>query len=120
MKKSQKIFILRKIITSFIATVILIWAFFQNDLWAKLIIIPFLVCSIASFSQNVALLFNKEKISNIFKSIFRISFFAYVFAFLLYMVYYAMINKSYSILIIVAVFLLFIISFFKKLFFNKK
>ena len=119
MKKIQIIFIIRKIIISLITTVILIWAFFQNELWAKIIIIPFLICSISFLGQNISLLFNKEKTSTIFKYIFRISFFVYVFGFLSYMVYYAMINKSYSILIVVAVFLIFAIYFFKKSFCSK-
>lgn len=115
----KNIFTIRNIITSLVATFILMWAFFKNELWGKIIIIPFLICSISFLIQNIALLFNKEKISNVFKYIFRVSFFVYVFGFLLYMVYYAMINKSYSILIVVAVFLVFAIYFFKKSFFNK-
>lgn len=119
MKKIQKIIIIRKIIMSLVATVVLTWALFKNNLWAKIIIIPFIVCSISFLGQNVALLFNKEKISNVFKYIFRISFFVYVFGFLSYMVYYSIINKCYSILIVVAVFLIFAIYFIKKLFFDK-
>lgn len=116
----KKLYIIRKIVLSFIALIILIWAFFQNDLLGKIIIIPFLVCSFAMLNENLFLLLNKIKISTIFKYIFRISFFIYVFGFLLYMIFYAIVNKSYSILIVVALFLIFAIHFIKKLFFNNK
>lgn len=111
--------IIRKIIISLIAMAILTLAFFQNDLWAKVIILPFLFCSITFFGENVALIFNKEKISNVFKYIFRISFFVYTFGFLSYMIYYSITNKSYSVLIVVAVFLPFTIHFLKKSIFSK-
>lgn len=119
MKNVKNIFIIRKIIMSLVATVVLTWAFFQNELWAKIIITPLLVCAISFLGQNAALLLNKTKLSNIFKYIFRISFFVYVFGFLFYMIYYAMANKSYSILIVVVVFLPFTIHFFKKAFLHK-
>lgn len=110
---------IRKIFISLVATIICIWAFFQNNLFAKVIISPFIICSISMFGENIFLLFNKEKISNIFKYIFRISFFVYVFGFLAYMVYYAFTYKSYSFLIGVVIFLPFVIYFFKKSFFNE-
>lgn len=78
MKKMQTIISIRKIIISLIALIILIWAFFKNAIWAKIIIIPFLVCSFAMLCENLFLLLNKKKLSNIFKYIFRISFFVYV------------------------------------------
>lgn len=119
MKKIQIIISIRKIIISLIALIILIWAFFKNAIWAKIIIIPFLVCSFAMLCENLFLLLNKKKLSNIFKYIFRISFFVYVFGFLAYMVYYAFTYKSYSFLIGVVIFLPFVIYFFKKSFFNE-
>lgn len=115
----DKIFIIRKIITALITIIVLSWAFFQNELWAKLIILPFLVCSASFLGENIALLFNKWKIAKIFKYIFRICFFAYVLGFLLYMIYYAIINKSYMLLIVVGVYIPFVIYFIKKSFFNK-
>lgn len=119
MKKMQTIISIRNIIMPLIALIILIWAFFQNAIWAKIIIIPFLVCSFAMLCENLFLILNKKKLSNIFKYIFRISFFVYVFGFLAYIVYYAFTYKSYSFLIGVVIFLPFVIYFFKKSFFNK-
>ena len=115
----KKIYAMRQIVVSFIAFVFLSWAFFQNEWWARIIITPFLICSFAIMMEKIFLLLNKTKLSNIFKYIFRVSFFVYVFGFLSYMIYYVMVNKNYSILIVVAVFLLFTIHFFKKSFFYK-
>lgn len=115
----KKVYAIRQIAVSFTALVFLTWAFFQNGWLARIIITPFLICSFAIMMEKIFLLLNKTKLSNIFKYIFRISFFVYVFGFLSYMVYYAMVNKSYSILILVAIFLVFVIHFFKKSFFHK-
>lgn len=111
---------IRQMIVSFIALLILIWAFFSNALFGKIIILPFLISSFALLGENLFLLLNKRKISHIFQYIFRISFFVYIFGFLGYMIYYAIRYKSYSILIIVILFILFSSYFFKKAFFHKK
>ena len=120
MNNMNKIFSIRQIIVSFSAFLILLWAFFENKFVVKIIITPFLICSIAIFFENLFLLLNKKKISNIFKYIFRISFFVYIIGFLIYATYYSIINKSYSLLIIVGIFILGVIPFFKKAFFNNK
>ncbi len=116
----KKLFIIRSMIVSFIALIILIWAFWQNNIFGKAIILPFLICSLAKLFESLFLLLNKNKIANAFKYIFRVSFFAYIFGFLAYMVYYAIVNKTYSVLIIVAVFLFFTICFIKNIFSNIK
>ena len=121
MKKMMKNIIgIRKILISLLATIICIWAFFQNNLFAKVIISPFIICSISIFAESIFLLFNKEKISNIFKCVFRISFFTYIFGFLSYGLYYSIVNKSYDLFILILLFLIFGIYFFKKAFFTKK
>ncbi len=116
MKKS---YIIRQIFLAFIALMFLFWAFFQNGWWARIIITPFLICSFSVMMEKIFFILNKVRFSNIFKCIFRISFFIYVFGFLSYMFYYAITNKNYSILIVVALFLSFTIHFFKKSFFHK-
>lgn len=116
----RKIYAIRQIIVSFTAFVFLTWAFCQNEFFAKIIISPFLICSFAIMMENIFLILNKTKLSIFFKYIFRISFFIYVGGFLLYAIYYSITNKYYPILIIVAVFLVFAIYFFKKAFFDKK
>lgn len=115
----KNVFRIRKIFISLLATIICTWVFFQNKLFAKIIISPFIICSIAMFVENIFLLFNKEKISNIFKYIFRISFFTYMFGFLSYASYYSIVNKSYDLIILIVIFLIFGIYFFKKAFFTK-
>lgn len=123
MKKAMKIMknviVIRKIFISLLATIICILAFLQNNLFAKVIITPFIICSISIFAENIFLLLNKEKISNIFKYIFRISFFTYMFGFLIYAFYYCIVNKSYDFIIVILIFLIFGIYFFKKVFFTK-
>lgn len=116
----KKIYAIRQIIVSFTALVFLVWAFFRNELFIKIIISPFLICSFATLMENIFLILNKIKLSNFFKYMFRISFFIYAGGFLLYMIYYSITNRSYSFLAIVALFLVFSIYFFKKAFFNKK
>ena len=115
----KKIYAIRQIVVSLTALILLTWAFFQNESWAKIIITPFLICSFAMLMEKVFLLLNKTKLSNIFKYVFRVSFFVYVFGFLSYMVYYAVTRKAYLILVVVAVFLIFAIYFLKKAFFHK-
>lgn len=116
----KKVYTIRQIVVALTALAFLSWAFFQNGWLARIVITLFLICSFSIMMQKIFLLLNKTKLSNIFKYIFRISFFVYVIGFLLYMIYYAIVNKSYSILIVVAVFLLFTIHFFKKSFFHKE
>lgn len=122
MKKTTKmmknVFRIRRIFISLLAIVICTWAFFRNNLFARIMISPFIICSIAIFCENIFLLFNKEKIANVFQYIFRISFFTYLFGFLTYAFYYSIINKSYDLIIIIVIFLIFGIYFLKKIFFS--
>ena len=104
----------RKIWISIITMIILFWAFFKNAFWGKVIISPFFICTLSVFCENLFLLLNKKKIANIFKYIFRITFFCYYFGFLIFVVYYAMTNKSYLLLIMAFIFLIFGINFLKR------
>lgn len=112
-KNIKNIWTIRNIIMSIIAIIILIWAFCQNDLVGKIIISPFLVCAISILGGNICVLLNKNKIAKIFHYIFKITFFIYVIGVLSYVIYYSIKNKEYSMLIIVAIFILFIILFFR-------
>ncbi len=115
-KNIQNIMSIRKIYMATMAIIILTWAFFKNNFVARIIISLFLICSIAILGENIFLLLNKEKISNIFKYIFRVCFFIYVIGFLTYSSYYAIVNKCYSLFIPIAIFIPFTIYFFKKAF----
>ncbi len=119
-KNIQNIISIRKIYMALVSLIILIWAFFKNKFIIKLFILPFIVCSIAVILENIFLILNKLKLSKIFRNIFYISFFTYVFSILTYITYYSIVNKSYSFLIFVFIFLFFIINLIKNRFFKKK
>ena len=118
--RMKYIYTIRQILVSFVACLFLTWAFFKNELFGKIVISPFWVCSFAIFWENIFLLFNKNRVARVFKYIFRISFFVYVFGFLFYAIYYAIVNKTYSLFIVIVILLLAAISFFKTAFFKKK
>ena len=115
----KKVYCIRQIIVSAMAFCVLIWAFFENKLVVKIIISPFLVCSIAIFFENLFILLNNKKVSDIFKYIFRVSFFIYFFGFLAFSTYYAITNKSYGLFLIIGIFVIAAIYFFKMAFFKK-
>ncbi len=110
----KKIISIRKIIVGIITSSILSWAIFKNNNFVRLMIIPFLVCSICYTLEGMFELLNKDKLVNIFKKIFKISFFTFYFGFLIYTVYYSLVNKTYGLLIVVFIFVLFIIPYFKR------
>ena len=116
----KNIYAIRQIIISIGALLILTWAFFNNEILGKIIICPFLVCSLAIFGENIFLILKKEKIAKVFKYIFQISFFIYAFGLLGYAIYYAIVNKSYSLFIVIGIFLAGTIYFFKMVFFKNK
>ncbi len=119
-EKMRHIYTIRQILVSFVACLFLTWAFFKNEFFGKIVISPFWVCSFAIFWENIFLLFNKNRVARVFKYIFRISFFVYVFGFLLYSIYFAILNKIYSLFIVIGIFLLATIPFFKATFLKKK
>ena len=84
----------------------LTWAFSCNQFVGKIIISPFLICSFTHLLEMLFILIEKEKIAHIFKYIFRISFFIYIFGFLVYAIYDAISNKRYSSFIIIGIFII--------------
>ena len=112
-KNIKNIWTIKNIIMSIIAIIILSWAFCQNNLVGKIIISPFLVCASSILGGNICVLLNKNKIAKIFHYIFKITFLIYIIGFLSYATYYSFKNKEYSLLVIVAIFILFIILFFR-------
>lgn len=111
----KNIIYIRRIFVSTIALIILTWAFFQNNLIAKLFILPFIICCLAYLLETCFILTNKIKIAKVFNFIFKISLLVYILGILIYTIYYAFANKSYSLLIIVAIFVLFGGRFFFKI-----
>jgi len=110
------IYTIRKIILSLVSLLILTWAFGNNDLVGKIVIFPFLIGSFALLNESIFFLLNKKRIAKVFKYIFRINLFFYIFGFLSYAIYYAIVNKEYSLLIPISIFLLLMIPFFKNSF----
>ena len=80
----------------------------------KIILIPFLICSISLLGKNLFLILNKEKNSKLFHKIFIFSFFIFFFGFIFYWCYLSIINKTYSSLIFAIPFILIGIYFVKK------
>lgn len=112
----QKINSIRQIILALLAIVILIRAFFSNNLFISIAITPFIICAIAIIGENIARLLNKEDIEKVFEYIFKISFFAYFFGFLIFALYYSIVNKTYLLIICILIFLALGITFFKNAF----
>lgn len=119
-RQIERVILIRKIVMAIMVIVTLVWAFPKNNLVGKIFILPFLICAIAIFLESVFLLFNKKKLANIFMYIFRVVFFIYVYGFLGYSSYYAIVNKTYSLFIPIGIFLVFSIYFIYKAFFVKK
>ena len=112
-KNIKNIWTIRNIIMSIIAIIILSWAFCQNNLVGKIIISPFLVCASSMLGGNICILLSKNKLAKVFHYIFKFTFLLYVVGFLSYVIYYSIKNKEYSMMVIVAIFILFIFLFFR-------
>ena len=115
--KERIIYLIRQMITAITAFCVLVWAFPKNNLFGRVVICPFLICSVMIFFEDLFLLLNKENISNIFKYIFRVVFLVYILGFSIYIIYYSIVNKSYSLIVYICIFLvLFWIMFGRNLF----
>ncbi len=111
----KELIFIRKTIATIMALTILIWAFFQNNIYGKIIIIPFILCSLLLLLENIFLFLNNFKIAHIFNYIFKIIFFISALSFLTYATYYSITHKKYSLIIIVIIFLILLIKLIKKL-----
>ena len=116
----MKIVSIRNLCVSILASFILTSAFFKNALPVKAMILPFLVCTIAMFFKSLFEILEKPKLVLICHFVYRISFFVYAIGFLLYTTYYSVIHKTYSLLFIVLLFVIFLIPFIRKSFFRNK
>lgn len=112
-KNIKNIWLIRNIIMATIIIIILIWAFWQNNLVGKIIISPFLICAVSILGENICVLLNKNELVKIFHYIFRYTFLLYIVGFLSYTTYYSIKNREYSLLLVVAMFIIFIFIFLK-------
>ena len=65
----------------------------------KLILLPFLVCSIVLLMKNIFLPINKDKYLKIFNLIYAIGFLMFWFGFLMFLCYTSAVNKQYQLLL---------------------
>ena len=90
--------IIRRLIVTIVIMIILIWALVKNEGINKLIICPFLICTMAKLGEIICLLLKKDQWIRLFQIIFVISFFIFVFVFLIYALIYSLKNKEYWLL----------------------
>ena len=114
--KIKNLILIRNIGVSLFIIVLLIWVFISNELVAKIIILPFLLCSLAFLEENIFTLFNKKLLVKIFHYIFIFSFLLYYYGFLIYIIYYSIKNKEYIFMLFTIPFWLFSILFLKNIF----
>lgn len=80
--KNKSIFIMN-IIRSIIFILILLFPFFHNTGFARIIIVPFLICGFAVMAKNICFLINQVRLANLFHKLYVISFFLFGFSFLI-------------------------------------
>lgn len=89
---------LKELISSIFVTVVLLY-FIVNTKTQKIIIVPFLICSLSMAAQSVALLLNKEKIAIVFQRLFAMGFSLFYFGFFAIFSYLSIQDKDYILLI---------------------
>ena len=87
----------RKLITTIIASVILVYFLIQSTS-PKIIFLPFLICGIASIGKNFGLLFNKKVFALFCDRLFKVVFFLSWFVFLIIACYISVRNGNYKVI----------------------
>lgn len=77
----------------------LLFYFYFNTSNGKVILLPFLICSVAMLLKNISLLFNKSKYIDMFNKVFILSFLIFWFGALIFWCYTSIVNREYSSLI---------------------
>ena len=111
----EKIYLIGNIISVTFVSIVLIWAFVQNDIYTQLFILPFIICALAKLCEYIFLLINKAKFVPICQLIFKISFSIYVLGLLIYAFYYSIKNEAYSSFIFLIPFIIIGIILLRKL-----
>ena len=89
----KKYLLLSKIGSLIFVLIFLIIVFIKNNLFAKIMIIPFFVCVLCSLINNIYLY--KGKRLKIVSYVYVFSFFTYWFGFLIYFDYYGLVESSF-------------------------
>ena len=93
--KNKGVFIAR-LFYMVIVTAFLFFLFFKSsDIITKLILSPFLICSLAKGLENIFLIANKKDYAIICSKLYVVVFLIFWFGFLLYWCYFNFINKNY-------------------------
>lgn len=109
--------IIKQIIKNLFIILILFY-FYINTSNGKIVLLPFLICSIANLLKNISLLFNKSKYIDLFNKVFTLSFLLFWFETLIFWCYTSIINKQYNSLIFSIPFWLVSIFIIKKILFK--
>lgn len=119
-EKIKKVVSIERLIVGFMVVVILLVAFIQNEGMSRLMVLPFLICSIANFFEMLFYYLKKDNIAKVFNYIFKISFLIFIVGFLGFFIYYSIVNKEYHFLIMILVFVLVVYLMLKAKFFKRK
>ena len=102
-----------KLIRSLLITLLLV-LFYINTSNGKVILIPFIICSISLVLKDLCIMLNKEKFIKYFNKLYVVGFFIFWFGFLSYFSYLSIINKEYLMLLFSIPFWLIGIVIFRK------
>lgn len=111
-------FISKKLITSIITFIILLYFVFKTTS-PKIIFIPFLFCGIASIGKYIGLLIDNVKMAYFFDRMFKIVFFLSWFAFLIVACCMALRDRNYKMIFFTLPFWIGGLFFVKRKLFNK-
>lgn len=104
--KKQNLYVYAAIRSLFIFC-FFIWAFTHNkNLASRLMLTPFMLCSLFSFAKNICFIRNKIKSADIFQKLFYISFLLFWFGLIGYAGYLFIANKVYIGLLFMVPFML--------------
>ena len=99
MNKNRPVIIMQMIYIIAISC-LLFYVFLRNQLIIKIAVTPFLFCMFFKLCDYICQFFQKDKLSYIFVMLYRISFFIYVFGFLIFVDYYSLTHHLYVYLLL--------------------
>jgi len=112
---------IKQTITSIIVSIFLSYILITtNDLFTKIIVIPFLLFGISFFIKNLCLIFNKKQLAKLFSKINVIAFLVYLFGFMIIWCFVSIKNRDYLQILFSIPLWLMGIYIIKKRFFNQK
>ena len=119
-EKIKKVVSIERLIVGILVVVILLIAFIQNEGKPRLMVLPFLICSIANFFEMLFYYLKKDKIAVFFNYIFKISFLIFIVGFLGFFIYYSIVNQEYLFLVMILIFIVITYLMLKDKFFKRK